>query len=213
MVIYKDRRDAGMQLADFINNKDCSYDLILALPRGGVPVAYEIAKKLNLPLDVFIVRKLGVPGHEEVAMGAIATGGVFILNEDLIAKLNINQTQIENIRNKELNELNRREALYRHNKPLPSFENKNIILVDDGVATGSSMKAAILALKSHHPASITIAIPVAERSSLKELSQLVDDTVCLLVPELFYGVGQWYEDFPQLTDQEVCNLLMSTNQS
>ncbi|HYF97795.1 MAG TPA: phosphoribosyltransferase [Coxiellaceae bacterium] len=208
MALFKDRFDAGNQLAAVLLKKNnYKYDLVLALPRGGTPVAFEIAKKLNLPLDVFIVRKLGVPGYEELAMGAIASGGVCLVNDEMISELNISQDALQAVIDKELKELERRESTYRSNKNKALFKMKNIIVVDDGIATGASMKAAVLALKKHEPASITIAIPVAEASSLNELKPLVNDIVYILVPDIFYGVGQCYASFPQLTDQEVCKLL------
>lgn len=205
---YIDRKQAGLMLADLLNDyTDDKNTLILALPRGGVPVASEIARKLHLPLDVLIVRKLGVPGHEELAMGAIASGGSVVFNDDIISHLHINKTQIKTIIQSEQSELNRRERVYRGNKPPVEVKGKTVIIVDDGVATGSTMKSAILAVQLHDPSNIIVAIPVAAQSTLDELSGLVTRVVCPLHPEDFYAVGFWYEQFPQTSDEEVINLL------
>jgi predicted phosphoribosyltransferase len=205
---YDDRTQAGKVLAEnfrgLTNHKDI---LVLALPRGGVPVAYEIAKTLNAPLDVFIVRKLGVPTHEELAMGALATGGVTVFNEEIVRQLHIPKEMMDEVIEKEKVELARREAAYRGNKPLPEIKNKTIILVDDGIATGATMRAAVKALRLLKPAKIIIAIPVAEYNTCQEMEKIADEVICPLKPTMFYAVGAWYENFPQTTDEEVCELL------
>lgn len=209
---YIDRYEAGIILAehlkDYANQENV---VVLALPRGGVPVAYEIAKALSIPLDIFIVRKLGVPGHEELAMGAIASGGTIVFNESLMNQLNIEQTFIDSVLAAEQKELVRRELLYRGNRPFPNLLGKTIILVDDGIATGSTMLAAIKALHKLKPASIVIAVPVAAHSTCEELKTLVDKIVCPLRPINFYAVGLWYESFPQTSDDEVIELLKQSH--
>lgn len=181
--------------------------IVLALPRGGVPVAYVIAEFLNLPLDVFIVRKLGVPYQEELAMGAIASGGVCELNQSVIKSLGISTQELIAAEKKELAELTRREHVYRGNKPPLQLKNKTVILVDDGIATGASIRAAIKALKQAQPAKIIVAVPVAAKQQCIELTALADEVVCPLQPEDLYAVGAWYEDFPQTEDTEVQDLL------
>ncbi len=208
MTLYRDRSDAGRvlatQLMAYANRSDV---LVLALPRGGVPVAYQVAKALHVPLDVFLVRKLGVPGHEELAMGAIATGGVCVLNEDVVQMLHIPDRVIEEVAAKEQQELERREHLYRDGRPPPDVRDCTVILIDDGLATGATMRAAIKALQQQHPARIVVAVPVAAPPTCEELSTQVDEIICAKTPELFYGVGYWYEDFSQTTDEEVHALL------
>jgi predicted phosphoribosyltransferase len=205
---FKDRIEAGcalaQSLAPYAKNQSV---IILALPRGGVPVGYEIAKRLSLPLDVFIVRKLGFPGHEELAMGAIASGGTVILNESLLSQLNIPLLAVKTKIEEEREELARREHLYRGARPFPELQGKIVILVDDGIATGSTMTAAIKALDTHRPASIIAAVPVAAYSTCKEIEVLVDKLICLLKPVHFNAVGLWYEHFLQTTDDEVLELL------
>ncbi|KTD13598.1 phosphoribosyltransferase [Legionella gratiana] len=209
---YSDRYQAGSVLADLLKDYENRTDvIILALPRGGVPVAYEIAKKLSLELDIFIVRKLGVPGHEEFAMGAIASGGIVAFNEEVLSTLHIKKDAIDKILQSEQNELSRRESVYRGNKPFPDLMEKIVILVDDGIATGYTMRAAIAALKQKHPAKIIIAVPVAARSTCNELAPLVDTIICPLCPANFYAVGLWYNDFSQTTDDEVIKLLALSN--
>lgn len=208
MNFFKDRADAGKQLAEkLLRYQHKDHTLILALPRGGVPVAFEIAKILHAPITVFLVRKLGVPGHEELAMGAIAEGNTYLLNQTLIDQLDIQPWQISLIVEKEKQELSRRLQRYRHGKELPSLKNKTIILVDDGIATGATFKAAIQGLKRLKPKKLIVATPVASKDSLEEIRPLVDEVVCLAVPEPFYGVGQWYEQFDQTTDEEVLHFL------
>jgi len=181
--------------------------MVLALPRGGVPVAYEVAKALNAPLDLFLVRKLGTPGHEELALGAIASGGVLDLNQDIIRALNIPNYLIEQISNQEYQELTRREQLYRAGLPPLDMRGKTVILVDDGLATGSSMRAAVSALRQLRPARIVVAVPVASEETCDAFRDLVDEIICAVTPMPFFAVGSWYEDFSQTTDEEVIDLL------
>jgi putative phosphoribosyl transferase len=205
---FKNRVEAGRSLAErlsaYANRSDT---LVLGLPRGGVPVAYEVATALNVPMDVFVVRKLGVPGHEELAMGAIATGGARALNQDVIEYLRIPEEVVDEVTKQEERELERRERLYRDNRPARSPRNQVAILVDDGLATGSTMRAAALALRQQQPASIVVAIPVASVEACESLGGQADEVVCLYAPEPFYAVGLWYEDFSQTTDEEVRDLL------
>jgi putative phosphoribosyl transferase len=205
---FIDRHEAGIILAEQLKNYANQLNvIILGLPRGGVPVAFEIATTLSLPLDIFIVRKLGVPGHEELAMGAIASGGTVIFNQPLMNQLNLEESSIENVLHAEQKELVRRELLYRGTRPAPDLLGKIIILVDDGIATGSTMHAAIQALRKHKPASIIIAVPVAPRSTYHDMKTLVDKIVCPLTPTNLYAVGLWYEHFSQTSDDEVIELL------
>ncbi|HLZ25593.1 MAG TPA: phosphoribosyltransferase [Ktedonobacterales bacterium] len=184
--------------------------LVLALPRGGVPVAFEVARALSAPLDVFLVRKLGVPGHEELALGAIASGGIRVLNADVLQMLDIPNDIIEAVTLREQHELARRERIYRDDRPALDARDRTIILVDDGLATGASMRAAIIALRERHPRRIVVAVPVAAAQTLDELRAEADDIVCLDTPDPFYGVGWWYEDFSQITDAEAHDLLTQT---
>jgi predicted phosphoribosyltransferase len=209
---FKDRIEAGCALAQSLApyaQNQCV--IILALPRGGVPVGYEIAKMLSLPLDVFIVRKLGLPGHEELAMGAIASGGTVVLNESLLSQLTIPPLSVKTKIEEEQEELVRREHLYRGARPFPELQGKIVILVDDGIATGATMKAAIKALNTHKPASIVVAVPVAAYSTCKEIEAMVDKLICPLQPVHFNAVGLWYEHFLQTTDGEVLELLRKAN--
>ncbi|MDZ8223217.1 phosphoribosyltransferase [Nostoc sp. ChiVER01] len=205
---FKDRRFAGQvlakKLAAYTNRPDV---LVLGLPRGGVPVAFEIAKALNAPIDVLVVRKLGVPAQEELAMGAIASGGVRIVNEYIISLVKISDEVIARVAVQEERELERRERLYRSNRPLPNLQGHTIILVDDGLATGSTMWAAVVAVRKQQPAQIVIAVPVGAPETCHELEAKVDKIVCILTPSPFQSVGLWYENFPQTTDEEVCDLL------
>jgi putative phosphoribosyl transferase len=180
---------------------------ILALPRGGVPVGFEVAQAINAPLDIMLVRKLGTPGNEELAMGAIASGGVCVLNSDLVAAFNISQELIEAVAREEQQELERRERAYRGDHPAPAIEDRCLILVDDGLATGASMRAAVAALKQRKPASIVVAIPVAPPDTVEILKEQADEVVCLATPEPFLAVGRWYEDFSQTSDEDVKALL------
>lgn len=208
---FSDRQEAGTVLASYLEDYARKSDvIILALPRGGVPVAYEIALELSIPLDVCIVRKLGVPGHEELAMGAIAAGGAVVLNEPLIDDLKIDKSTVDAILHLEQKELSRRELLYRGNRPFPDLSGKTILLVDDGIATGTTMRVAIMALRNYAPAQIIIAVPVAAQSIQEEMGSLVDNFICPLKPIKFYAVGMWYEHFSQTTDSEVIELLEKT---
>lgn len=207
--LFYDRYDAGRHLADqLIQYQHDANTIILALPRGGVPVAYEVAKKLQLPLDVLVVRKLGVPSHEELAMGAITNGNTIFFNESVIANLHLTKNDINRVVEKEKIELQRREKKYRRGQVFPNIVGKKIILIDDGIATGASIHSAIIALKKLSVQKIIIAVPVAPESAVLELKPLVDELVCLCSPAIFYGVGQFYKDFPQTTDDEVINLLL-----
>lgn len=207
-MIFRDRSEAGRHLATKLTRyKDRPDVLVLALPRGGVPVAFEVAQTLHVPLDIFLVRKLGVPGHEELAMGAIATGDVRVLNEDMIDYLRIPPTVIDSIAETELKELKRRERAYRGNRPEPDVNDKTIILIDDGLATGSTIRAAAQAIRRQAPARIIVAVPVSAQETCDEYRIGVDEIVCALTPEPFFGVGQWYLDFSQTTDEEVRDLL------
>jgi predicted phosphoribosyltransferase len=205
---FRDRSEAGRLLAEklaaYANRPDV---LVLALPRGGVPVAYEVARALGAPLDVFLVRKLGVPGHEELAMGAVATGGVRVLNDQVVRALGIPDYVIDAVTAWEQQELARRERLYRGDRPPPEVRGRTVILVDDGLATGATMYAAIQALRQQQPARIVVAVPTASPETCNELRKEVDDVICAITPEPFYGVGLWYEDFSQTTDEEVRDLL------
>ena len=207
-MVFRDRADAGRALAKRLGAYAHRPDvLVLALPRGGVPVAYEVARALNAPLDVFLVRKLGVPGQEELAMGAIATGGVRILNEDVVRVLQIPEEVIDSVADSQWQELERRETAYRDDRPPPQIHGRTVLLVDDGLATGSSMRAAIAALRQQGPARIVVAVPVASPNTTEELRREVDDVVVVQTPEPFYAVGSWYDDFTQTSDAEVHALL------
>lgn len=207
-MIYRNRSDAGKylaaQLAKYANRNDV---LVLALPRGGVPVGFEVARALHAPLDIFLVRKLGVPGHEELAMGAISTGGVRVLNEDTVDYLRIPANVIEAVAANELRELERREHAYRGDRPEPDVREKTVILTDDGLATGSSMRAAAAGLRQQNPDRIVVAVPVSAAQTCDQYRMGVDEIICAKTPEPFYGVGMWYEDFSQTTDEEVRVLL------
>jgi putative phosphoribosyl transferase len=208
MTFFNDRVDAGRKLAKklskYANRSDV---LILALPRGGVPVAFEVAKELNVKMDVFIVRKLGVPGNEELAMGAIASDNIRVLNEDVIRSFQIPERVIDKVAENELRELERREHAYRGDRPKPEIKGMTVILIDDGLATGATMRAAAAALKTKNPAKIVVAVPTAARDTCEFFGREVDEVICVATPEPFYGVGAWYEDFSQTTDKEVCELL------
>ncbi len=207
---FRDRREAGRllaaKLARYANRPDV---MVLALPRGGVPVAAEVASALGAPLDVFLVRKLGVPGHEELAMGAIATGGVRFLNQDVVRALRIPESDIDAVAAKEQQELERRERLYRGDRPPPDVRGKTVILMDDGLATGATMHAAVKALRAWQPARIVVAVPTASPDTCEELQAVADDVICAITPEPFYAVGLWYADFSPTTDEEVRDLLAS----
>jgi predicted phosphoribosyltransferase len=207
-MLFANRREAGRILASLVMKyADRGDVLVLALPRGGVPVAFEVARALNVPLDVFIVRKLGVPGHDELAMGAIATGGVRVLNEDVVNSLELEPEVIDAVAAREEKELARRERLYRGARPAPDVHGRTVILVDDGLATGSTMRAAVAALRKQRPARIVVAVPVAAPETCEEFKTEVDEAICAATPRMFNGVGRWYEDFSQTTDDEVHELL------
>lgn len=212
MAIFKDRRDAGQKLATELSAFAGRSDVVvLALPRGGVPVAFEVALALGAPLDIFIVRKLGLPGHEELAIGAIASGGVRVLNNDIVQTLRIPERVIDRVAQRELQELERRERAYRGDRPMPDVRDRTVILIDDGLATGASMRAAVAGLRALHPAQIVIAVPTAAPETCAALEREVDQIVCAMTPEPFYGVGRWYEDFSQTTDEEVRMFLEEAN--
>jgi putative phosphoribosyl transferase len=208
---FKNRTEAGRVLAErlsaYANRPNTLDTLVLGLPRGGMPVAYEVATALNAPLDVFVVRKLGVPGHEELAMGAIATGGGRSLNPDVIEYLGIPEEVVDEVAEREEQELKRRERHYRDHRPPHSPRDRVTILVDDGLATGATMRAAAIAVRQQQPASLVVAVPVASIQTCDDLRSLADEVICLYTPEPFYAVGLWYEDFSQTTDDEVRDLL------
>lgn len=211
---FKDRAHAGRLLAEvlmpYANRDDV---IVLALPRGGVPVAYEVAKKLGAPLDVLVVRKLGVPGWEELAMGAIASGGIRVLNERVIRSHGISDEAIETAVAQQTKELQRRELAYRGHSGAPTIRDKTVLLVDDGIATGSTIRAAVRALRPQQPRRIVIAVPISAPDSFAELRPLVDDLITLMLPEDFCAVGQCYEDFSQTTDDEVATLMSQADQA
>jgi putative phosphoribosyl transferase len=208
MALFKDRVDAGKKLAKelskYANRSDV---LILALPRGGVPVAFEVAKELNVRMDVFIVRKLGVPGNEELAMGAISSENIRVLNEDVVRSFQIPERVINMVSENELKELERRERAYRGDRPKPEISDSTVILIDDGLATGATMRAAATAIKTKNPAKIVVAVPTGARDTCELFGKEVDEVICVATPEPFYGVGAWYGNFSQTTDEEVCELL------
>lgn len=209
---FRNRTEAGQLLAHKLRRYADRPDVIvMALPRGGVPVAHGVARALRLPLDVFLVRKLGVPGQEELAMGAIATGGVRVLNEDVVRALKILPGVIDSVAHQEMQELERRERLYRGDRPPPVVNGRTVILVDDGLATGSSMRAAVVALRQKNPRRIVVAVPIAAVATCHEFETEVDEIVCYETPEPFYSVGFWYEDFSQTTDEEIRQLLERVN--
>lgn len=207
-IVFRDRRHAGRVLAQalaaYANRADV---LVLALPRGGVPVGFEVAEALHAPLDVLVVRKLGVPGHEEYAMGAIASGGVRVLNENVVRLLRVDSAALEATTLREQGELERRERLYRESSARPDVPGRTVILVDDGLATGSTMLAAVKALRVQTPGRIVVAVPIASRDTCEDLRTEADEVVCASTPEPFRAVGLWYRDFSQTSDDEVRDLL------
>jgi predicted phosphoribosyltransferase len=211
---FRDRTEAGRLLARelmrYANQRDV---IVLGLPRGGVPVAFEVAVTLHVPLDVFVVRKLGTPGHSELAMGAIATGGVRVLNEAVIEAASIPMRVIDAVAEEEGRELKRRELAYRGSYSEPEVRGKTVLLIDDGIATGSTMRAAIRAIASQEPARLIVAVPTAAGPTCRELRPMVDELVALMMPEIFYGVGQWYDDFRQTSDEEVTELLQRAREN
>ncbi|HET7706924.1 MAG TPA: phosphoribosyltransferase [Thermoanaerobaculia bacterium] len=210
---FADRHEAGRALGRELQRKLGSRGdiIVLALPRGGVPVAFHVAEALGAPLDVFIVRKLGVPGHEELAMGAIASGGVRVLNQDVLRYIPVPQAKIDEVAASEQRELERREKSYRGSRPPLNVKGRTVIVVDDGLATGSTMRAAVRALRAMGPAAVIVAVPVAARQTCSEFKAEVDDIVCLRTPEPFDAVGLWYRDFSQTGDEEVHELLDRAN--
>ena len=208
MRAFRDRHDAGRQLAERLTGYAGRSDvLVLALPRGGVPVASEVAATLDVPLDVFLVRKLGVPGQEELAMGAIASGEVQVLNEHVVEMVGVSEEEIDRVAAREQEELERREREYRNGRRPPEIRGRTVILIDDGLATGSTMRAAVQAVRRQGASQVVVAVPVAAASTCDEFRDEVDDVVCAVTPEPFYAVGLWYEDFSQTTDEEVRRLL------
>jgi len=207
-MLFRNRTEAGRELARKLSEYASRNDVIvLALPRGGVPVAFEVAQALHAPLDVFIVRKLGVPGREELAMGALASGGVRVLNDEVVDRLDIPERMIDMVTDEESQELQRREQLYRGNRPPIDVQNKVVILVDDGLATGSTMRAAVAALRRQEPAKIVVAVPVGAAETCDDFRREADDAICARTPEPFNAVGLWYDDFSQTSDDEVRELL------
>jgi predicted phosphoribosyltransferase len=207
-VQYENRAEAGRSLAEELTEYSGRSDVVvLALPRGGLPIASEIASALHAPLDVFVVRKLGVPGHEELAMGAIATGGVRVMNTDVVRELQLPDDVIESVAAREQKELERREWLYRGDRPLVDLSGKIVIVVDDGLATGATMRAAVAALRHMKPGSIVIAVPVGSIEVTEEMRSLADEVICPYTPEPFRAVGLWYQDFSQASDKELQAML------
>jgi putative phosphoribosyl transferase len=211
MEIFFNRAEAGRRLAEKLEKYAGRNDVIvLGLPRGGVPVAYEVAQRLSVPLDVFVVRKLGVPGFEELALGAIASGGVRVLNEDVVRALPNADQLVESVTAREIAEVERREQTYRNGRPAPDLRGRVVILVDDGLATGATMRAAVAALRQLGVAKIVVAVPVGAAETCREFEHEVDETVCVIAPEWFQAVGQFYEDFSQTSDEEVREFLART---
>jgi putative phosphoribosyl transferase len=205
---YDDRRHAGIVLAQRLKHFKGRNDVVvLALPRGGVPVAHEVARALDAPLDVFLVRKLGVPGHRELAMGAIASGGVRVLNEDVVAAYRLPEAAIDAVAREEQAELIRRERTYRNGRAPVDLRGRVVLLIDDGLATGATMKAAVEAVRAHKPARIVVAVPVGSPDTCREFADVADEIVCARAPEYFAAVGQWYHDFSQTSDEQVRELL------
>ena len=205
---FRDRTQAGRRLAeDLLDYAERDDVLVLALPRGGVPVGFEVARALGAPLDVFVVRKLGLPWHEELAMGAIASGGVRLLNDEVVASTGVSDEDIERVTAVERQELARRERRYRGDRAFPDVRGKTVILVDDGLATGFTMRAAVAALRQEGPARVVVAVPVAAADTCDAFRSVADEIVCAATPEPFYAVGMWYDDFSQTSDEEVHDLL------
>jgi putative phosphoribosyl transferase len=207
-MIFRDRFEAGRALAERLGRYAARPDVVvLALPRGGVPVGFELARELGVSLDAFIVRKLGVPGHEELAFGAIASGGVRVLNDEVVDALRLDQATIEHVTRQESRELDRREELFRHGLPAPGIAGRTVILVDDGLATGSTMRAAAMAVRAQQPERLIIAVPVGASDTCRRLRDEADELICLETPSPFQAVGLWYEDFSETRDAEVRELL------
>ena len=213
MTSFHDRRDAGRQLARRLEGYRRDPDVIvLGLPRGGVPVAFEVAQALHAPLDIFVVRKLGAPGHEEYAIGAIASGGVRVLNDAAVRYLHVSDEALDRIAEREGRELDRRERAYRGDRAAHDLQGKTVILVDDGLATGASMRAAVEAVRRKEPARVVVAVPVGARDTCQEFTRIADEVVCLSQPEPFHAVGLWYTRFDQTSDREVQELLSNAPQ-
>lgn len=207
-MLFRNRAEAGRMLAEkLLQYRDAEDVLVLALPRGGVPIAFEVARSIHAPLDVLVVRKLGAPGEEELAIGAIAPAGVRIINHLVVQALGISMEQLDAITEKEQRELERRERLYRDNRPSLEVQGRRVILIDDGLATGSSMRAAVFSLRQQNAAKVIVAVPVAASSTCDEFRSEVDEMICAATPQPFLAVGQWYQDFSQTTDEEVRALL------
>ena len=208
MKIFRDRADAGVLLAERLRALGLHEDVVvLGLPRGGVPVAREVAVALGAPLDVLVVRKIGAPFNPELALGAIAFGGVTVYNEELLAELGLEEAELDGVRRREQAELNRRERAYRGERPMPDLAGKTVVLVDDGMATGATMHAAVTATRALHPKRIVVAVPTSARDSVARLVAVADRVVALETPEPYFGVGAWYEEFRQVTDEEVVRFL------
>jgi predicted phosphoribosyltransferase len=210
-MIFRDRSDAGKRLAEGMRSRGWEAPVVLGLPRGGVPVAYEVARALPAPLDVFVVRKLGVPGQEELAMGAIASGGVRVVNQDVVNALGLSPAVLDRVAASEQLELERRERLYRGTRAPHALAGRTAILVDDGLATGSTMRAAVRAVRQRGPARVVVAVPVAAAATCQALKTEVDDLVCLSTPDPFLAVGRFYDDFSQTSDREVHELLRAAD--
>lgn len=209
--VFRDREDAGVQLAAQLSRyADDPKVVVLGLPRGGVPVAYQVARRLKAPLDIFVVRKLGVPGHRELAMGAIASGGVRVMNPDVVDALRISEPMIAAVAAQEQIELERQQRAYRGDLPFPDLAGRTAIVVDDGLATGSTMRAAVKALRQMQPARIVVAAPVAAAETFRTLAAEADEVVCVSTPEQFQAVSMWYQEFSQTSDEEVRSLLESS---
>lgn len=210
---FRDRTEAGQQLAQQLKAYTHRPAVVLALPRGGVPIAYEIAQELNLPLDLCLVRKLGEPGHRENAIGAIAADGIRVLNYRVIRGLGISQQTLQTVTAQEQQELERRDRVYRGHRPRAAVHNRTVILVDDGLATGATMRAAVMWVRSQQPNLLIIAVPIASKVAYQQLKAQVDRLVCLYIPNQLYAVGCWYDNFTQVTDRQVCTLLAEHSQS
>lgn len=205
---YADRSEAGKRLAEALQSYQGREGLVvLGLPRGGVPVAVEVARALSVPLDILLVRKLGVPGHEELAMGAIASGGAHVVNQSIIQRIGVPQEQVDQVVNDEEKELERRSRKYRGDKPFPKLKDHSVVLIDDGLATGATMRAAVSAVRQYNPREIVVAAPVAPPDAIETLKQAADDVVCPFTPSNFMGISQWYQQFEQLSDEQVTELL------
>jgi putative phosphoribosyl transferase len=204
---FRDRSDAGRQLAETLSHLQGQNVLVLGLPRGGLPVAYEVAHRLHAPLDVLNVRKLGVPWHAELAMGAIATGGVRVVNDAVVETTGVTRAELEAVAAAEQRELDRRERVYRGGRPAPDIRGRTIIIVDDGIATGATVRAAIAVVRAQNPSRLILAVPVAQASVVQELQHEVDELAYVLAPAELYAIGLWYDAFPQLADRDVQTIL------